>query len=189
MYVCCTFPPDVWMIVVQRFLHASCLRSLSFQKGFTDEAFCRAKHWNGNCVIKTRHLNYCSHSKLNGLRRGDSMQLIMMLKLCRTVKGKRKTCDDSIYWLCLAHPRCRFQPKALGVHRFPCTLPSEIIESQEFSVHVHYVQTSKIKSKYANQRIHLILHQNWGAVESLELISLGFSVSQKLLDVWDLDAS
>lgn len=26
------------------------------------------------------------------------------------------------------------------------------------------------------------------AVESLELISLGFSVSQKLLDVWDLDA-
>lgn len=35
-----------------------------------------------------------------------------------------------------------------------------------------------------------LLHQKWrGAVESLELISLGFSVSQKLLDVWDLGAS
>ena len=77
--------------------------------------------------------------------------------------------------LCLAHPRCHFQPKALGVHRFPCTLPSEIIESQAFCVHVHYVQTcfkkichSKISLDFTSKLWGVQLNRlNWSRLDFL----------------------
>ena len=88
-----------WLLLCKRFLHASCLRSLSFPKRVHWRGFLSSKALKRKIAL-SRHVISITvgHSKLNGLRRGDSMQLIMMLKLCRTVKGKRKNQCSSWIW-------------------------------------------------------------------------------------------